>query len=125
MTGRRSSSGGVQAAGSAATCSPERMSLTSLPNQTYGIPRRSAYRICLPNFAAEGETSHAMPRRRRPAAIRSESARLSSSPPNARLLPEPGARRTADGDSPMELLKEPRRRLDGGATDDHSAFSSA
>ncbi len=45
--GRRSSVGGVQVAGSAATCSPDRMSLTSWPpsalvNQTYGMPRRSA-----------------------------------------------------------------------------------
>ncbi len=57
--GRRSSVGGVQVAGSAATCSPDRMSLTSWPpsalvNQTYGMPRRSAYRICLPNFCGAG-----------------------------------------------------------------------
>src|SRR5690606_31707973 len=45
--GRRSSVGGVQVAGSAVSCSPERMSLTwwvpsSWVNQTYGMPRRSA-----------------------------------------------------------------------------------
>ena len=44
--GVRSSSGGVQVAGSAPTCSPLRMSFTSCPsspgNQTKGMPRRSA-----------------------------------------------------------------------------------
>ena len=45
--GRRSSSGGVQVAGSAAACSPDRMSLTSwvpsaFANHTNGMPRRSA-----------------------------------------------------------------------------------
>ena len=45
--GRRSASGGVQVAGSASTCSPERMSLTwwvpsAWTNQTNGMPRRSA-----------------------------------------------------------------------------------
>ena len=34
-------------------------------NQTNGMPRRSAYRICLPNFCADAATSQAMPRARR------------------------------------------------------------
>ena len=29
------------------------------------MPRRSAYRICLPNFCADAATSHGMPRARR------------------------------------------------------------
>ena len=66
--------------GSAATWSPDRMSLTSprpsgWTNQTNGMPRRSAYRICLPNFAAVGETSHATPPARRAVATASASAR--------------------------------------------------
>ena len=66
---RRSSSDGVQVAGSASTCSPERMSLTwclpsSSVNQTKGMPRRSANLICLPNFSAFAATSVAMPRLR-------------------------------------------------------------
>ena len=55
------------------------MSLTwSLPdsaapgNQTYGIPRRSAYRICLPNLAGLGATSHPIPRARSAVATRVE-----------------------------------------------------
>ena len=57
--GRRSSAGGVQVGRVGGTCSPERMSLTSWPpsavvNQTNGMPRRSAYRICLPNFCGAG-----------------------------------------------------------------------
>ena len=58
--GRRSSAGGSHVSGSASTWSPLRMSLTWWPpssvagNQTYGMPRRSAYRICLPNFWAAG-----------------------------------------------------------------------
>src|SRR5665811_436904 len=48
----RSSAGGSHDVAVAATWSPDRMSLTSPsspPNHTYGIPRRSAWRICLPN----------------------------------------------------------------------------
>ena len=48
-------------------------------NQTYGMPRRSAYRICLPNFCALAATSVAMPRRRSAVATSSLAARDSSS----------------------------------------------
>src|SRR5262245_33165724 len=84
MVGRRSAVGGFQVDGSAATWSPERMSFTSEPdpsedgNQTNGMPRRSAYRICLPNLAAFGETSVGIPRPRRAAAIRSDTGRSAS-----------------------------------------------
>ena len=60
------------------------MSLTWSPdspapgNQTYGMPRRSAKRICLPNFAAAGATSTGIPRCRRAAATRMPWARSSS-----------------------------------------------
>ena len=47
-------------------------------NQTKGMPRRWAKRICLPYFSAVGATSVAMPRRRSAAATRSHSARRSS-----------------------------------------------
>ena len=91
--GCRSSSGGDHEAGSAPTCSPERMSFTSWPaappsrsppparagNHTKGMPRRSAWRICLPNRAALGATSTGIPRARRAVATASESARSSSS----------------------------------------------
>jgi len=43
------------------------------------MPRRSANRICLPNFAAAGATSQATPRERSAAAVRMAPARLSSS----------------------------------------------
>src|SRR5450756_3212880 len=61
--GQRSADGGSHAAASAGTWSPLRMSLTSSGapsapgNHTNGMPRRSACRICLPNFAAFGATS--------------------------------------------------------------------
>src|SRR5690606_35311359 len=81
--GRRSVSGGVQTSGSAVTWSPERMSFTwspsSVTNQTNGMPRRSAKRICLPNFCAAGATSQAMPRARSRCATASLCARDSSS----------------------------------------------
>jgi len=48
-------------------------------NHTNGIPRRSAYRICLPNLSAFGATSVLMPRERRAAATVSDTARVSSS----------------------------------------------
>src|SRR5690606_38378967 len=72
--GCRSEVGGCHASGSASTWFPSRMSLTWWPseppapvggNQTYGMPRRSAYRICLPSFCAEAATSAGMPRARR------------------------------------------------------------
>ena len=74
----------VQVAGSAAVCSPLRMSLTSWPpsrpvNQTYGMPRRSAYRICLPNFWALAATSQGTPFARSACAMASLAGRLSSS----------------------------------------------
>ncbi len=47
-------------------------------NQTYGMPRRSACRICRPNFAAVGATSVAMPRPRSVRAISRASGRSSS-----------------------------------------------
>ena len=81
-------SGGVQVVASAGTWSPERMSLTSSDarspepagpsapgNQTYGMPRRSAYLICLPNLSAAGATSHGIPRARSDLATASEAAR--------------------------------------------------
>src|SRR5699024_11633489 len=43
-----------------------------------GIPRRSAYLICLPNFAAVGEVSAGISRSRNWAATRFDSARSSS-----------------------------------------------
>ena len=65
--GRRSWAGGAQVPGSASTWSPLRMSLTwwavagrarvgrgSAGNHTNGMPRRSAYRICLPKRCADG-----------------------------------------------------------------------
>ncbi len=81
--GRRSSAGGVQVAGSAETWSPVRMSFTawvpsSLMNHTNGMPRRSAYRICLPNLAALGATSQGVPLTRRASAAASLAERLSS-----------------------------------------------
>ena len=90
IPGRRSAGGHVHVAASASTCSPERMSLTwstrspdslsrAPANQTYGMPRRSAYRICLPNRSAFGATSHGMPRSRRTVAIAVDRGRLSSS----------------------------------------------
>jgi hypothetical protein len=42
------------------------------------MPRRSAYRICLPNLAALGATSVGIPRRRRAAAAVSDVERSSS-----------------------------------------------
>ena len=70
-------------AGSASTCSPERMSLTvSAPsepgNHTKGMARLSANLICLPNFAALGATSVGMPRARNARATASERSRSSS-----------------------------------------------
>ena len=58
--GRRSSAGGSQVAGSAATWSPERMSLTSPPAPRRAGTRRTGCRgarrsrICLPNLSAVG-----------------------------------------------------------------------
>ena len=48
-------------------------------NQTYGMPRRSAYRICLPNFWAVAATSVGMPRARSRDATSSLMSRDSSS----------------------------------------------
>ena len=84
ITGDRSAAGGSHVEASAVAWSPERMSFTSSGapsapgNQTNGTPRRSAKRICLPNLAAVGATSVAMPRLRRAVAIRSQSRRRSS-----------------------------------------------
>src|SRR5690606_518434 len=47
-------------------------------NHTNGTPRRSAYRICLPYFAAVGATSAGMPRDRSSVATRSLVGRSSS-----------------------------------------------
>jgi len=82
--GRRSSGGGVHDCGSALPCSPVRMSLTSSPesagNHTNGMPRRSAVRIWRPYFAADADTSHAIPLARSAAAIPAQRARWPSGP---------------------------------------------
>ena len=63
----------------AETCLPSASARSGVAgNHTNGMPRRSAYRICLPNFAADGATSTAMPRARSAVATRSLSARVSS-----------------------------------------------
>ena len=48
-------------------------------NQTNGMPRRSAYRICRPYFGAEGDTSQAIPRARNAVATARLAERCSSS----------------------------------------------
>ena len=93
--GRRSAIGHCHVVGSASVCSPERMSLTWSPscpapgNQTKGIPRRSAKRICLPNFAADGATG---------VVVISLSAALSATMQSAQL-----AARTIANDDALDL----------------------
>src|SRR5690349_13858165 len=84
MVGVRSAAGGSQWSGSAGTWSPVRMSSTSaLPsgatNHTNGMPRLSAWAICLPNLSGLGATSQAMPRSRSRRAMSTDSARDDSS----------------------------------------------